>query len=86
MEKLEELHPIILKDASTEITDVLAGTEELFSAYPPEVACSGVGAAACKDGCISGCKDSSKTGGNCSESCLEGCKNGCKTACFSGKK
>lgn len=69
---------IELKESSENIVDVLAGSEDAQSSYIPEIGCTGVGAAACKDGCISGCKESSKTGSDCSQSCKESCKRSCK--------
>lgn len=72
---------------SMDVRDVLAGTMETRDYYGSiGVACSGVGAAACKDGCVNGCKDSAKSGGNCSEACKEGCKVSCRSSCQGGKK
>lgn len=84
--KNNELKPIVLENDIENVADVLASSENNNSVYIPGVACSGVGAAACKYGCVSGCKDSNKTGGNCSESCQEGCKESCKKSCKGGNK
>lgn len=81
-----ELQPIVLSDDIENVADILAGSETLESAYIPEISCTGVGGAACKEGCISGCKYSAKTGQDCSESCKSGCQEGCLKGCKNGCK
>lgn len=84
-----ELKPICVSPATTDVRDILAGTLDsrvYYGSLDVEVACNGVGAAACKEGCVSGCKDSSKSGGDCSKSCKEGCMEGCKSSCHGGNK
>lgn len=82
-----ELKPISVSPATMDVRDILAGTLDSRGYYGSfDVACSGVGAAACKEGCVSGCKDSSKSGGNCQQMCKEGCSEGCKTSCRGGNK
>ena len=90
----KELTPIVLGNDFDNVADILAGSESFFNGYTPEIACTGVGGAACKESCISGCKDRPKTGGNCDASCkgvckdgcVDGCKDGCKNGCKEGKK
>lgn len=54
-----ELKPISVSPATMDVRDILAGTLDSRGYYGSlDVACSGVGAAACKEGCVSGCKDS----------------------------
>lgn len=81
-----ELHPIVLQDGCGDMADVLAGSGEMDSAYFPEVSCSGLGGAACKEGCLSGCKGTDKTGPACAQSCKPGCSEGCLNGCKGGNK
>lgn len=82
-----ELKTIIVSPAPMDVRDVLAGTMDSRGYYGSlEVACGGVGAAACKEGCVNGCKDSSKSGGNCQSACKEGCQDGCQKFCKGGNK
>ncbi len=80
------LQPIVLNDDIENVADILASSETLESSYVPEISCTGIGGAACKEGCISGCKDSGKTGRDCSDSCKDGCQTGCLKGCKDGCK
>lgn len=81
-----ELQPIVLSDDIENVADILASSESLESAYIPEISCTGVGGAACKEGCISGCKNSTKDGRDCAQSCKDGCQDGCLAGCKNGCK
>lgn len=82
-----EIKPISVTNSFSNVRDVLAGTLDFLDYYGSlGVACSGVGAAACKEGCVGGCKDSSKNGVNCQVACKEGCMEGCKDSCKGGNK
>lgn len=82
-----EIKPIKVTQGVSDVRDVLMGTMETRDYYGDiEVACGGVGGAACKMGCISGCKESSKSGIDCRESCKESCADGCKKSCKGGNK
>lgn len=82
-----ELKSINVSPVTMDVRDVLAGTMSSRTYYGSlDMACSGVGAAACKEGCVSGCKDSSKSGVDCYKACKEGCMSGCKDSCQGGNK
>lgn len=85
MEK-NELKPIVLENDIDNVADILAGSEIIDNIYIPDIACGGVGASACKEGCLGGCKDTQKKGRDCSESCKSGCQEGCLKGCKSGNK
>ncbi|MDE5561211.1 MAG: hypothetical protein K2J00_05335 [Bacteroidaceae bacterium] len=84
--KEKELQQIVLGSEIENVADILSSSEESHDIYVPEVGCTGVGGAACKDGCIGGCKDVTKTGGVCSTDCQPGCKESCLKGCKIGKK
>lgn len=82
-----ELKPISVSPATTDVRDILAGTLDSREYYGlPEIACSGVGGAACKEGCMGGCKNSPKNGEVCQQACKDGCAEGCKSSCRGGNK
>ena len=83
MDYINKKEGISLED----VRDILAGSSMSEESYgAPEVSCSGVGAAACKESCISGCKESNKAGVVCTEACKPSCLNGCKDYCKSTPK
>lgn len=84
--KTHDLQPIAFSDDYENVEDVLAGTEEQDNVYGPEIACAGVGGAACKEGCVSGCKNGQKKGNDCTKTCKPGCAEGCKESCYGGCK
>lgn len=85
--EVKELSPITVSTGKRGILDVLAGTMDFNNYYgSAEISCTGVGGAACKDGCVPGCKDSAKSGGDCHIACKEGCQESCKQSCQGGNK